>query len=163
MTLSLHDMMSLVYFQDIVVSCYMLFDREERFGEVAGGWWSRHIDVSRKRKEEEEDLRILLHSLQTCNGGLISKHVMYFTPTAGDIEGGRGGGWKETRDGGRGMAGRRRRSAYRLPSQQALSSPLFLLLPPPLPLYSSTLFRPGHKFPPYSKTSTSSSLPTHMH
>lgn len=44
-----------------------------------------NTEVSRKRKKGSS---LLLHSLQTCNGGLISKHVMYFTPTDGD----RGGG-----------------------------------------------------------------------
>ena len=56
-----------------------------------------HNEVSRKRKEEG-DSRPLLHPLQTCNGGLISKHVMYFTPTDGQRGGRRvkrGEGWRE--------------------------------------------------------------------
>lgn len=44
--------------------------------------------MRKRRRKKKEDLSLLLHSLLTCNGGLISKHVMYFTPTDGD----RGGG-----------------------------------------------------------------------
>lgn len=42
------------------------------------------------KEGEKKDLSLLPHSLQTCNGGLISKHVMYFTPTDGHREGGGG-------------------------------------------------------------------------
>lgn len=86
----------------------------------------RLTEVSRKGKEEEDSCPI---PPQTCNGGLISKHVMYFTPRL-ETEGGEGEeGGKNCRDGGSIMAGRRW-SAYRLPSQQVSSSNLF---PPPCP------------------------------
>lgn len=67
--------------------CYTLFKSGESFGEGGGAERRRHTEVSKKRKKEEE-LSLLLHSLRTCNGGLISKHVMYFTP----MDGVRGGG-----------------------------------------------------------------------
>lgn len=43
-----------------------------------------------------ENPALLLHSPETCNGGLISKHVMYFTPMDGDGGGlKRGERWRE--------------------------------------------------------------------
>lgn len=58
-----------------------------------------------------------------------------------------GGGWKEVRDWGRVIAGRRRR-VYRLPSQQ-VSSPVLPPLPPPL--YSSTPSDQDTSFSPYTR------------
>lgn len=104
-----------------------------------------------ERGKKEENSSLLLRSLQTCNGGLISKHVMYFTPTDGDRG---GGGWKEARDGGRGMAGRRR-SVYRLPSQQVSPSPLLHFIP--------QLPQTRTQVSPLLKNLTSPPLPTHTH
>lgn len=94
---------------------------------------------------------LLLHSPETCNGGLISKHVMYFTPMDGD------GGWGEVGWCGGVIAGRRR-SVYRLPSQQVPSSPL----PPP----TCTFFlNPSDQDPPPPQKKreklASPHLPTH--
>lgn len=65
------------------------------FSNVVVGGNSLALHALQEReggKRREEHSRFLLHSSQTCNGGLISKHVMYFTPTAWGRRG--GGGWR---------------------------------------------------------------------